>query len=438
MNIIYIHTHDTGRYISPYGYNVDTPNLLNFAKEGTLFRHAYCAGPTCSPSRAGLLTGMAPHTCGMFGLAHRGFKLNNYNEHLVNLLKDNGYETVLCGVQHEATSGEIIGYDKILTEPRPANSGKWDFNAYDRNNLKRAVDYIKSKPKGPFFLSFGMVNTHRVFPEIDEDIDANYVQPPFPIYDTKQNREDMAAFMSSVRVVDECVGNILNAIKETGIEDECLIIFTTDHGIAFPKMKCNLYDTGIGISFIMKYPGNPCRGEAVDSLVSQLDFFPTVCDMLDIEKPQWLQGNSLMPLLNKQTDKIREEIFSEVSYHASYEPMRCIRTERYKLIRFFDNHDNIVPSNIDDGLAKEFLFEHGYLKTKRKKDMLFDLYFDPVERVNLVDDKEYKKIYEELSIKLEDWMSCTNDPLIYGKVEMPEGAIVNKLSCLSAEIDDFE
>ncbi len=97
MNILYLHTHDTGRYIQPYGYAVPTPNLMKLASEGTLVRQAFCAGPTCSPSRAAMLTGMNPHSCGMTGLAHRGFKLNDYSKHLAAFLGRQGYETVLCG-----------------------------------------------------------------------------------------------------------------------------------------------------------------------------------------------------------------------------------------------------------------------------------------------------------------------------------------------------
>ena len=79
MNIIYIHTHDTGRFISPYGHKIQTPTLMELAKEGTLFRQAHCAAPTCSPSRASLLTGTLPHNNKMLGLAHRGFSLKTTN-----------------------------------------------------------------------------------------------------------------------------------------------------------------------------------------------------------------------------------------------------------------------------------------------------------------------------------------------------------------------
>ena len=91
MNILYIHTHDTGKFIQPYGYQVETPNLMKFAERGTVFRSAFSAAPTCSPSRAALLTGEYPHNCGMFGLAHRGFEMEDYSHHIASYLKSFGY-----------------------------------------------------------------------------------------------------------------------------------------------------------------------------------------------------------------------------------------------------------------------------------------------------------------------------------------------------------
>lgn len=434
MNIVYIHTHDTGRYIQPYGYNIPTPNLMKMSEEGTLFRHAYCAGPTCSPSRAGLLTGMAPHSNGMLGLAHRGFALNDYSKHLVHFMNAQGYETVLCGVQHEVSGDNIkqLGYQKIL---KPAEAMK---RHYDLDNADIVADYILQGGDKPFFISFGLFNTHRKFPEIDPDINPDYIVPPWPMYDTKQNREDMAAFITSARIMDMGVGTVLEALKKSGKEHNTLVIFTTDHGIAFPRMKCSLYDTGIGVSLIIKYPGNTKMGKAVDAIVSHLDIFPTICEMINAEKPSWLQGKSLLPILESKADNIREEIFSEVTYHASYEPMRCIRTERYKLIRFYDEHDGYVPSNIDDSLSKSFIFDHGYMEGKRDRDMLFDLYLDPVERVNLVKDEKYSIVYKDLLKRLNKWMEETADPLLKGKVEKQPGTIVNKLTSMSPSLKDYE
>ncbi|WP_051115673.1 sulfatase/phosphatase domain-containing protein [Clostridium pasteurianum] len=262
--------------------------------------------------------------------------------------------------------------------------------------------------------------------------------PPFPIYDNKQNREDMAGFISSVAVADECVGIVMESLKESGLDENTIVIYTTDHGIAFRKMKCNLYDTEIGVSLIIRYPGNRMKGKAVDSLISQIDIFLTICEILKLEKPLWLQGKSMLPLLEGSAVKIRNELFSEVNFHAAYEPMRCIRTERYKLIKFYDSHETVVPANIDDGLSKDFLIQSGYLEDRREREMLFDLYLDSVERVNLVEEERYKKVYHVLSKQLDKWMKETKDPILSGRVPKPKNAIVNTLECLSAEMDIFE
>ena len=99
-NILYIHSHDTGRYLQPYGHAIPTPNLQRLAERGVLFRRAYCAAPTCSPSRAALLTGQSPHSAGMLGLANRGFRLRDFNQHIIHTLKPSGYNSALAGIQH--------------------------------------------------------------------------------------------------------------------------------------------------------------------------------------------------------------------------------------------------------------------------------------------------------------------------------------------------
>lgn len=432
MNILYLHTHDTGRYISPYGFESPTPNLMKLAKEGTLFRKAFSVAPTCSPSRAGLLSGCSPHSIGMLGLAHRGFKFNDYSKHLVNWLNKFGYETVLCGVQHEAPSADYIGYKTILSE----NGHLPDNWENDIKNARLVSKFLASNPKKPFFLSFGMQNTHIPFPEAK--INSNYVNPPGVLYDNSYTRKDMAQFLTSVSIVDQCIGEISTAIKENNMEEETLIIFTTDHGIPLPNMKCTLYDTGIGISLIIKFPNNKKIGEATDMLTSHLDIFPTICDLVGIEKPSWLEGKSLEPYFEGKTNKVRDEIFAEITFHAAYEPTRCVRTDRYKYIKFFDNHDDIIPANIDDTNSKKFLLDNGLLKERRQKEMLFDLYLDPTERNNLISNKNYSNVLNELRIKLDNWMEKTKDPLLKGKVKKPKGAIVNTLDCLSAEEKKYE
>ena len=444
MNIIYMHTHDSGRYLSPYGYAIPTPHIMEFARQATLFRHCYCAGPTCSPSRAGLLTGYCCHQNGMQGLASRGWSLNNYEHHLANYLGKHGFTTALCGIQHEAPDYHMIGYHEIVgSQDFSMDKTEDSMEDWDYANTREARDYLKRQAKGadkPFFLSMGWFNTHREYPKAKKDINPNYLSVPAPLYDCSVNRADMADYCQSAKVVDECFAQIMECLSETGLRENTIIIMTTDHGIAFPKMKCTLYDTGIGVAYMMDYPNNPRRGEATDLLMSQLDVFPTLCDLVGVEIPEWVAGHSLVPFMEGKTEKIRDEIFSEVTYHAAYEPKRCVRTERYKLIRLYDYHNGYVPANIDEALSKDFLVENGYLNKKRVKEYLFDLWLDPYERDNLVDNSEYAEVYNDLSVRLENWMKRTDDPILkYGsRVPKPHGAKVNKLTCPNPRICDWE
>ena len=467
MNIVYIHTHDSGRYWEPYGYRVSTPRLAGLAREGTLFRHCYCAGPTCSASRASLLTGTWPHVNGMIGLAHRGFKLSDMNMHLVRWLSSHGYETALAGVQHEAAAAAEIGYHRLLNDEAQAarqaeRQAKRDESHNDATSRKddatgrkgdpaaerdlfsaeSAAQYIKERAgrDGSFFLSFGMFNTHRVFPSDTGDVRQDYVMPPHTLYDCKENREDMAGYLASAAAADRCAGIVLDAIDAAGLAENTIVVCTTDHGIAFPHMKCNLYDAGIGVALMIRYPGNPAAGRATDALVSHIDVFPTLCDICGIEKPDWLAGVSLLDVLEGNREQVNDAIYSEVTYHASYEPMRCIRTQRYKLIRRFDSHLGFVPSNTDNGQSKRFLLDAGILGRPLQREMLFDLYLDPMERENLIGDPAYLTVYNDLSKRLLDWMESTDDPLlrVTYRVPLPEGAIANKLTCLHPEYDDFE
>ena len=167
-------------------------------------------------------------------------------------------------------------------------------------------------------------------------------------------------------------------------------------------------------------------------MVSHIDIFPTLCELTGVEKPEWLQGKSLVPLLY-ENKKIREEIYAEINYHTSYEPARCVRNERYKYIKYFDKtYDKYNYSNMDDSEVKEFLVENGLLDMKKEMEILYDLYFDPGESSNVAGKAEYSGILEEMRIKLQEWQEKTDDPVLEGRIEAPEGAKINNKECMSA------
>ncbi len=420
-NVLYVHSHDTGRYIQPYGYAVPTPNLQRLAEQGVVFRQAFCCGPTCSPSRAALLTGQCPHRCGMIGLAHRGFGLNDPGKHLVHTLRRAGYTSTLAGFQHVAKDAALIGYDKILeTDSHRAE-----------DVAPAATAFLQDAPSQPFFLSVGFTETHREFAEPGPAEDERYCRPPQPLPDTPQTRRDMASFMASARIYDQGVGAVLEALEASDLADDTLVIATTDHGVAFPGMKCNLTDHGIGVMLIMRGPGGDGAraylrgGRVCDALVSQLDVFPTICDLIDVDPPDWLEGKSLLPVLDGRADEVNEAVFAEVTYHAAYEPQRAVRTRRWKYIRRYDDRRGPVLPNCDDSVSKDVWLAHGWADRDVAAEQLYDLVFDPNEAHNLADDPAAAGALDEMRERMDRWMQSTDDPLLGGPVPAPPGAKVN-------------
>jgi arylsulfatase A-like enzyme len=400
---------------------VATPNLQRFAEQGVLFRNAFDAAPTCSPSRAALLTGMAPHNCGMFGLAHRGFGLNDKSKHLASYLASQGYSTALSGVQHETTATTIpsLGYQEVLLR-----GGKGP------EVSAAASDFLARRHTRPFFLSVGYFETHREFYPPTPKEDARYTLPPAPLPDTTDTRADMAAFKASARVLDDSMGAVFAALDRHGLASNTIVVCTTDHGIAFPTMKCNLTGHGMGVMLMLRGPGIGA-GKVSESLVSHLDVFPTLCDLAGLSQPAWLQGRSMRPLLNGESAEIRDEVHGEVTYHAAYEPARSVRTKRFNYVRRFDGRGTPNLPNCDDGLSKSYWIEQGWKKRPMASEELFDLVFDPNETRNVVSDPAHAGTLAEMRRRLESWMRATSDPLLSGPVPAPRGAKLNDPEGLS-------
>jgi len=416
FNIVYLHSHDTGRYIQPYGYAVPTPNMQKLAEEGVLFRQAFDAAPTCSPSRASLLSGCCPHSNGMLGLAHRGFSMYDYKRHLAHPLRSAGYHSALLGVHHIASNPALIGYDRIV---RPKSQRVEDV-------VPGALEFFKTAPRNqPFFVDIGFQETHREFRKPGPNEDPRYSIPPNPIPDTPETRYDFAGFKASARMLDGAVGEVMKAVEVNGLAGNTLIICTTDHGIAFPNMKCNLTDQGTGVLLIMRGPNGLSGGKVSDAMVSHLDIYPTLCEMLDIEKPKWLEGRSMMPLVRGEAKEINEQVFAEVNYHAAYEPKRAVRTQRYKYIKCYDNRRRPNLPNCDDGPSKSYWLDKGWKDQPMPQEQLYDLVFDPSEVHNLTGDASKAGTLADMRKRLDTWMRATDDPLLHGPVPAPAGAVAN-------------
>jgi N-sulfoglucosamine sulfohydrolase len=422
-NILYIHSHDSGRFIQPYGHAISTPNMQRLAEEGTLFRRAFCCAPSCSASRSALLTGQSPHSNGMNGLTHRGFALHDYSHHILHTLRDVGYTSTLCGVQHITADIPKIGYDNVLSQPKGTGTA--------------AAEFLHNAPSEPFFLSVGFFDTHRPYPEPGSDEDERYTLPPPPFPDTPETRHEMACYKASARRYDVGVGQVLDALDEAGLAENTLVINTTDHGLEFPNMKCTLFDHGIGVMLTMRGPGGFNGGKVCDSLVSQVDIFPTICDLLEIGLPERLEGTSLMPVIRGEVNEVNDEVFAEVTYHASYEPQRTVRTDRWKYIRRYGDKTTPALPNCGDSVSKTMWMDNGWASQTVDAEQLYDLMFDPAEMNNVADDPALCEVLCDMRRRLDGWMKRTNDELQSGYFVAPTGSKINYADDVSPQDEPY-
>ncbi|MEM6457829.1 MAG: sulfatase [Planctomycetota bacterium] len=423
-NLLLIHMHDAGQYASPYGYAIPTPALQAFAEGGTVFRHAHCVAPTCSASRASLMTGQYAHQCGMHGLAHHGFRIDDYGKHVVHPLRTAGYHTALAGFQHVASPAagvrpEDIGYSELLT---------LDADFLPPTEHAEAFLAQRSDYDPPFFLNVGYFSPHRIsgggFPCFgDLDADPRFVRPPVPLPDTAKTRADMARYVRAIRGTDAMIGRVLEALDRHGLADRTLVVITTDHGIAFPDMKANLTDHGTGVMLMMRGPGVP-EGHVTDRLASHLDVFPTLFELAGLEAPDWWEGGSRTDALGGATSKVPispgsnddPAVFTEMTYHAAYEPMRSVRTDRFRYIRRFADNHPVLPANCDPGASRDHWIAAGWADRSQDPEALYDCIFDPHQRHNLIGNPRHSQDLEALRQRLDRWMEDTDDPLQHGPV----------------------
>ncbi len=412
-NIIYLNSHDTGRWIQPYGHPVPTPHLQRLAEEGVLFRRAFSAAPTCSPSRAALTTGCSPHEAGMTGLSHRGFSLRDPHRHLSHVLRGAGYRTALAGLQHVSRDPESeLGYDERLS---PQDHGIAEAS-------QAAEEFLLGEHDRPFYLEIGSFETHRPYPSPQDD--PRYLRPPGPVPDDPRTREDMAGYLASARRFDEGVGRVLEALEISGRAEDTLVVCTTDHGLAFPGMKGTLSDDGTGVMLLMRGPGGFRGGAVCEALVSQLDLYPTLCELAEVAPADDLRGRSLLPLMDGTATQLHDAVFSELTYHVDYQPLRSLRTDRHRYVCSYRHLDRRLLAHTDDGPSKQHLVEHGWGERAPAQEMLFDLLEDPHESENRIDDPALEDVAQELRARLEEWMRETADPLRDGPVPAPPGADV--------------
>jgi len=434
-DIVFINCHDLGRHLSVYGESTaSTPALDRLAGEGVVFDRFFSTATMCSPSRGSILTGRYPHQVGLFGLTNRGWDLNRDEKALPAFLSDAGYRTVLIGLQHGTRRADALGYRERLPMPVAHPAPVWSV-------AKQACDLLASlgprESREPLYLNVGIFEPHRhdyqhhleklglgeseyadAYRRLAERRaaairkDPRFRLPGF-LPDMEDVRKDMSRYESWIMAMDEGVGMILDALARAGLEKDTVVLFTTDHGVAFPRAKCTVYDAGIGVTALARWSGRLPAGRRNGDLWSHVDWLPTLLDMLSLKQPDNIEGRSFLPALLGRSYTPRAAVFAEGTYHNRFNPMRCVRTQRHKLIR------NYAPVEICTGTKRGDrnnapLGRESYpplWNDAPPEWELYDLDEDPHEHHNLAGESDLASTETGLREQLAAWLERTGDPI---------------------------
>jgi arylsulfatase A-like enzyme len=442
-HILYLHSHDTGRHIGPYGRDTATPHLQRLADQGMLFSQAFCVSPTCSPSRAGLLTGQWPHQCGQLGLSNRGYPLQHPERHIAHALTAAGYRTALLGIQHVTDDEHCLGYTDVDDQILDYHLGGKNPETSAPDVASRVQRWLDDHGRGdrPWFIDAGMIETHTgAWPLLTDDEQptprqVDRARPPAIVPDAPETRQWYARQQVMAAKLDAGIGRILAKLDDLGLADDTLVIYTTDHGLGLPTAKCNLTDAGLEVGLILRGPsrgpdGGPPHfrgGRTSHAMVDHLDVIPTLCDVAGLEMPAWCEGRSLVPLATDPRTRLHDALFSEINVHGGSQPERSVRTDRYRLVRRWSTPEQLV-GNTDDKPPTRRMRQAGWPHTLppgrpagegQARDWLFDLELDPTHRVDRSLDASYATVYGELADRLDQWMHRTGDYLLGGADTLP-------------------
>ena len=401
-NILQLTTHDTGRHFGCYGHpTLHTPNIDALSANGVRFSHYFATVPICCASRASMLTGLYPQSHGLLDLCFAPFdwRLNRPEQHLSHILRAAGYRNLLFGMQHEAADTADLALEAMTPPFLPC-----------AQVAEAVTGYLASQAVGqqPFYIQVGFLETHTAwdYGGAQPDDSLGVEVPPY-LVDNVGARTTMAQFQGAVRQVDGAVGTILQALRSSGLEDNTIVVFTTDHGIELPRAKWHLYDPGIAVGLIMRYPpAGWCDGRVCDLLLSNVDYLPTLLELAGLEVPGYIEGYSFAGAMGRDAP-LRQAVYA--MFHQNQ--TRCVRTERYKWIRHFDAASDYarVPLPIED-----VMMHRGITLCE-----LYDLAADPNEFSNLFGWPEYAEIQDNLDKMLWRWLESVDDPLLHGPVRTP-------------------
>jgi len=415
-NVIMITCHDIGQHLHCYGVEtVRTPNIDKLAEQGVVFRNAFSTSGVCSPGRGSLHTGRYPQSNGLMGLTHAPWwwKLNEGEKHTAKILGEHGYKTYLVGFNHiDPENPQRLGYQFVPEIKSRGEEGIVQTANEIINNLEPNAD--------PVFIKIGFHLVHRPFTHGTDSVNGIFV-PPY-LANTKVMREDLAQYQAQINYFDKMVGEIVDALESSKVAKNTLLIFTSDHGIPYPGSKWTARRAGIQVPFMFYMPGTVFTGgKQIYDLFSNVDFIPTLLSFLGYDIPKNIQGMDFYPFLSGKAEKgPRKYVFAQYTTDMKRDNVsRSVITEKYQLIRFFDQGRSVKwPVDVD---PQEFAnhVERAKSIAPRPFAQLFDIQNDPFELVDLSGNKNLQAIKDELSAKLLEWMKEVDDPLLKGPQRTP-------------------
>ncbi|NQT82838.1 sulfatase-like hydrolase/transferase [bacterium] len=422
-NILIILTdQQTLKAMSAYGNKwVCTPHMDSIAANGVRFENSYCTSPVCGPSRSSLVTGRMPHETGVI---FNGQSIRPGIQNMGEIFRKAGYKTAWAGKWHLPQSyprgkNATIPRFEYLAVPEGTKFGLG--SQTDGPVADEAIKFLLTKHEEPFVLGVSLHNPHDIcwwvrekpvkhpdlhrFPPLPNNFNVAPDEPEFiqmcrertyygeeiqwtKSWDKDQWRAYLNAYYRLTEEADKEIGRILAALREQGLEEHTLVIFTSDHGEGMAAhrwvVKLMLYEEPVTVPLIVSWKGVTPAG-AVDKkhLVSGIDVLPTICDYAGVRGPQ-MTGISLKPLIENPSLPGHAFVVSELSPDPKDldRKGRMVRTQRYKYI----------------------VFSMG-----RNPEMLFDLENDQGEAKNLAHDSTMKDVLERHRMLLRNWMEQTND-----------------------------
>ena len=404
-NILWIVADDLGTDLGCYGDRlVHTPNLDEFASEGTVFTNLYTVTAVCSPSRSGLITAMYPVTidCHQHRTQYKN-ALPQPVQPITAYFREAGYFV---------TNGDF----RDLTK-----QGKTDYNfIHDSDSLYDGTDWRQRKKGQPFFSQIQVFYPHRPFrrdPSHPVNPDKVKLPPYYP--DHPIGRQDWALYLETIQIVDREVGKILKRLEDDGLADNTVVFFFGDQGRPHVRGKQFLYDEGTHTPLIMRWPQRLKPATKDSRLVSNIDLAPTAMRIAGIAPPGYMQGEDFLA----DDGGERKYVFSMRDRRdETVDRIRAVRTRDFKYIRNFYPERPYTQFNAYKKQAYPVLTlmqlmhkkgrltpaqEH-FMRATRPAEELYDLRNDPYEIHNLAGLPKYQSKKKELANVLNEWLAVAD------------------------------